>query len=133
MRCFIDSNIFISAGLFTNSVPAAAIAKAVKPPNTAFASDYVLDEIHRVIEGKFPHKVRELETFLYRTLFSVQLLDTPPDEAEEESKVSDVKDRPILRAALKANIDVLITGDKVLLASGITRPRIVNPAVFLKT
>ncbi|MCL2086710.1 MAG: putative toxin-antitoxin system toxin component, PIN family [Oscillospiraceae bacterium] len=132
MRCYIDSNIFISAGLFPNSVPAAAIKKAISLPNVAFVSDYALDEMHRVIHEKFPHRIRDLETFLYRTLFTVQLVATPTDILVEESEVSDVKDRPILRAAISVNADVLITGDKQLLASDITPPpRIIKPTDFL--
>jgi putative PIN family toxin of toxin-antitoxin system len=133
MRCFIDSNIFISAGLFPESVPATAIAKAVTPPNMAFVSDYALDEIHRVIHEKFPHKIRDLETFLYRVLFTIQLVTTPPDALAEESEVGDVKDRPILRAAINVNADILITGDKLLLTSKIVPPpQIMKPADFLK-
>ena len=131
MKCFIDSNVLISAGLFPESVPAAAFLRAVTPPNMAFVSDYSLDETHRKISEKFPDKVHDLEAFLYRALFSVRLISTPTDAIEDETKVSDVKDRPILRAALDAGIDVLITGDKKLLASGVTKPRILNPKDFL--
>jgi putative PIN family toxin of toxin-antitoxin system len=132
MRCFIDSNVFISAGLFPDSVPAEAIKKAVAPPNIAFVSDYALDEIHRVIHEKFPHRVRDLETFLYRSLFTVHLVTTPPDVLAAESEVSDVKDRPILRAAISVKADVLITGDKHLLKSNVTPSlRVIKPADFL--
>jgi len=131
MRCFIDSNVLISAGLFPNSVPALALKKAVSPGNIGIVSDYVLDEVHRIIKAKFQNKVTDLEIFLYRTLFTVQLVMTPAEDAPEEARVSDIKDRPILRAALKADADVLISGDKGLLASAITHPRIVAPADFL--
>ena len=131
MRCFIDSNVLISAGLFPGSVPASAFLKAITPPNTAFLSDYSLDETCRKINEKFPDKISDLEVFLYRALFSVRLVTTPADTIEDESKVSDVKDRPILRAAIYADVDVLITGDKKLLASGVTKPRILNPKDFL--
>jgi putative PIN family toxin of toxin-antitoxin system len=131
MRCFIDSNIIISAGLFPDSVPAAAFTKAISPPNAAIVSDYSLDEIHRVIKTKFPNRVSDFELFLYRAFFTVQLISTPTDGAPEESKVRDIDDRPILRAAIKANSDVLITGDKDLLESGITHPRIVTATEFL--
>ena len=132
MKCFIDSNVLISAGLYPNSVPADALAKAIAPPNTAYVSDYSLDEVHRIVNEKFPNRVRDLELFMYRTLFTVQLVITPTYAETDESKVSDVKDRPILRAAIKINADVLITGDKKLIASDITHPHIVNPAEFMK-
>jgi len=77
MKCFIDSNILISAGLFPDSVPAAALIKAITPPNIAIVCDYSLDETHRVINRKFPNKMSDLELFLYRTLFTVQLVSTP--------------------------------------------------------
>ena len=88
MRCFIDSNILISAGLFPNSVPAAALTKAVTPPNTAYVSDYSLDEVNRIANEKFPEKVRQIETFLYRTLFTVQLINTPTDYVETMNQKS---------------------------------------------
>ena len=131
MRCFIDSNILISAGLFPNSVPATALEKAVTPPNVAIISDYSLDETHRVINKKFPNKVADLELFIYRTLFTVELISTPTDE-EDDIVVRDADDIPIVRAAQAANADVLITGDKDLLESDITNPQIITAAEFLK-
>ena len=41
------------------------------------------------------------------------------------------KDRPVLRAAINAGADVLLTGDKDFLASGITSPRIMSASEFL--
>jgi len=45
--------------------------------------------------------------------------------------IRDVNDRPILRAALKAKVDVLITGDKDFLESGVETPKIVTAAEFI--
>ena len=131
MRCFIDSNIIISAGLFPRGVPAKALLKALAPPNTAVVSDYVLDETHRIINKKFPHKIQDFELFLYRILFTIQLIATPLEPIESEVKVRDVNDRPILRAALASNCDILITGDKDLLESGVKPPNIITPSEFL--
>ena len=131
MKCFVDSNIFISAGIFPNSVPAAAVMKALSPPNVAFVSDYVLDEITRVGNDKFPHKARDIERFLYRTLFLIQRVPTPTDIASDEAKISDIKDHPVLRAALSVDVDVIITGDKKFIASGITQPRLLLPTDFM--
>ena len=105
MKCFIDTNVLISAGLFPESVPAAAFLKAVTQPNTAYVSDYSLDETNRKIGEKFPDKIHVLEAFLQRMLFSVRLIKTPTNAFEDETKVSDHKDRPILRAAIDVDID----------------------------
>ena len=132
MRCFIDSNILISSGLFPKSVPAKALLKALTLPNVAIISDYSLDETHRVINKKFPDRVADLELFIYRTLFAVELISTPTDD-ENNIVVRDADDIPIVRAALAASADVLITGDKDLLESGITEPLILTAAEFLRT
>ena len=134
MKCIIDTNILISASLFPESVPATAFFKATTFPNTATVCDYSIDELYRVYNKKFPHKLNALEAFLSILLRSVKIIDTPPENesTESEAKIRDVDDRPILRAALKSDADVLITGDNDFLESGLTHPHIVNPADFLK-
>ncbi len=42
-----------------------------------------------------------------------------------------VDDRPILRAAIESKADVLLTGDKDFLESGLKNPVIITPAEFL--
>jgi len=131
MRCFIDTNILISAGLFPDSVPATALIKALTPPNVAIVCDYALDEAHRVINRKFPNKAGELRLFLYRLRFTAELVSTPADSLEDDSKIRDINDRPILRAAIKANADILLTGDKDFLESSVTVPKIMTVAQFI--
>ena len=41
-------------------------------------------------------------------------------------------DRPILRSALSANVDILLTGDKDFLESSVIRPKIMTAAEFIK-
>ena len=41
-----------------------------------------------------------------------------------------MNDRPILRAALNAKADILLTGDKDFLESGIDTPKIMTAADF---
>ena len=50
-----------------------------------------------------------------------------------ETQIRDVNDRPILRAAIEAKADVLLTGDKDFLESGVKNPAIMTPAEFLNT
>ena len=132
MKCFIDTNILISAGLFPGSVPDAALTKALSPPHTAITCDYALDEMHKVIHEKFPDKVPRMELFLYRLMFTVQIVKTPVDSLDVENEIRDVKDRPIFRAAIDAEADILLTGDNGFLNSGITNPKMVKAADFLK-
>jgi predicted nucleic acid-binding protein len=47
-------------------------------------------------------------------------------------EVRDKMDLPILAAALKIDSDIILTGNKDLLALGLKRPQIMNPADFLR-
>lgn len=134
MRNLIDTNILVSAALFPESVPAQAFFKAVTPPGHAIVCDYSLDELRRVFNAKFSHKIQDYERFVSIMALSVEIVYVPPEEEseEDESKIRDVNDRPILRAAIASKADVLITGDKDFLESGVTNPRIMTAAEFVK-
>lgn len=132
MRIMIDTNIFISAALFPNGRVAAALMKALMPPYEPVVCDYVVDELHRKFREKFSDKVGELEAFLFAALQSIEVVRTPEEKTEEELKIRDVKDRPILRAALDAGADLFLTGDKDFLESSVTDPRIISVNDFLQ-
>jgi putative PIN family toxin of toxin-antitoxin system len=133
MRCLLDTNVLVSAALFPNSVPAQAYMKAVTPPGRAVVCDYSLEEMQRVFTEKFPDRLRDYEDFASAMRLSVEIIFTPPgeDALECENKIRDVKDRPILRAAMAAHVDVIITGDKDFLEAGLAIPAILTSAEFL--
>ena len=131
MRCCIDTNILISAGLFPGSVPALALSKAMSPPNTAIVCDYSIDEAHRVIHQKFPSKANDLDMFIRRILFTVEPVSTPVSLHDSENAIRDITDRPILRAAIKAGADILLTGDKDFTESSVVNPKIMTAAQFI--
>jgi putative PIN family toxin of toxin-antitoxin system len=128
----IDTNIFISAALFPNGRVAAALMKALMPPYEPVVCDYVVDELHRKFREKFPDRMVALEAFLFTALQSIKVVSTPEEETEAELKIRDVKDRPILRAALDAGADLFLTGDKDFLESKVTDPRIISVSEFLE-
>ncbi len=127
----IDTNIFISAALFPNGRAADAFYKALVPPFQPVVCDYVIDELHRKFQEKFPNRTVELEAFLYTALSVFDIVSTPEDVVEAEAKIRDPKDRPILRAALNAGADLFLTGDKDFLESSVTDPRIISVHDFL--
>lgn len=132
MKIMIDTNVIISAALFPNGKAAKAFFKAMMPPYEPIVCDYIVDELHRKFQEKFPEKQTELEAFLFQALSFIEIVETPEAAIEAESKVRDVKDRPILRAALDAHADLFLTGDKDFLESSITDPRITGVAEFLE-
>ncbi len=131
MRVMIDTNIIISAALFPHGRVAQALYKALSAPFEPVICEYVLDELHRKFQEKFPDKQVEMEAFLFTLQNNVEIVETPDEVVEEEKKIRDVKDRPILRAALNANIDYFLTGDKDFLESGVIDPRIISVNDFL--
>jgi predicted nucleic acid-binding protein len=65
---------------------------------------------------------------------SVTIIFTPPEEEshKSESRIRDVKDRPILRAAIANRVNIIITGDKDFLESGLTQPKMMTASEFLQ-
>lgn len=132
MRVLIDTNILISAALNSSGTPNQAFLKAVNYPNHAVVSDQNIDELRRIFNRKFPAKIHLLERFLALALTVLEVIPTPPNEAADEKLIRDAADRPILRAAISAKVDVLITGDKDFLESGVKDPRIMTAAEFIQ-
>ena len=109
MRVLIDTNVLISAALSANGTPYQAYVKASSYPNHGLICEQNVDEMKRIFNKKFPNRLAALDKFL------------------------SINDRPILRAAIEAKADVLLTGDKDFLESGVKNPAIMTPAEFLNT
>ena len=92
-----------------------------------------MDEIKRIFNKKFPNRLTALDKFLSVALLTLKLVPVPTEEDMTETQIRDVNDRPILRAAIEAKADVLLTGDKDFLESGVKNPAIMTPAEFLNT
>lgn len=119
MRVLIDTNVLISAALSANGVPYRAYVKAASYPNHGLICEQNVDEMKRIFNKKFPKRLAALDKFLSIALLTLELVPIPTDENTSESQVRDADDRPILRAAIAARADVLLTGDKDFLESGL--------------
>ena len=131
MRVLIDTNILISA-ILTNGTPFRAYMKAITHPNTAIICGQNVNELRRIFARKFPRKTEAMEQFLLLALQSVELVAVPEQPVPAEKKIRDAADRPILRAALASNADILLTGDKDFLEAGLVKPRILSAMEFLQ-
>lgn len=132
MRVLIDTNILISSSMNDQGTPYRAFIKAVTYPNKGVICDQNIDELRRVYNIKFPHKINLLQSFLSFALPVLEIINTPVTLLEDETKIRDADDRPILRAAKAAKVDVIITGDKDFLESGVTNPKIMTPSEFVR-
>ncbi len=131
MRVFIDTNILISAALNPNGTPFKAYCRAVSYPNDGIICEQNVDELRRIFNRKFPTHMKKLDEFLSLLLNAVEIVPVPTEESDLEDKIRDVMDRPILRAAINAKVDILLTGDKDFLESGLEHPQIMTAAEFL--
>ncbi len=132
MKVLIDTNILISAALNPNGTPFKAYLKAVTYPNRGVVCEQNVDEMRRIYNRKFPKRIADFERFLSMALMTLELVPIPDVEDYDEQKIRDENDRAILRAAINADADVILTGDKDFLESGITHPKIMTAAEFLQ-
>ena len=133
MRVLIDTNVLISAALSVGGTPFQAYVKASSYPNHGLICEQNVDEMKRIFNKKFPNRLAALDKFLSAALLTLELVPVPTDENLSETQIRDVIDRPIiLRAAIEAKADVLLSGDKDFLESGVKNPVIMTPAEFLK-
>lgn len=131
MRILIDTNVLISAALSANGTPYQAYKKAAAYPNHGLICEQNVDELRRIFNKKFPSRLAALDKFLSAALLTLELVPIPVDEFASETQIRDVNDRPILRAAIAAKADVLLTGDKDFLESGVKNPAIMTPTEFI--
>ncbi|MDR2197916.1 MAG: putative toxin-antitoxin system toxin component, PIN family [Deltaproteobacteria bacterium] len=131
IKVMLDSNILISSIYTRNGVASQVFEKAAKPPYSIVLCSQILAEVYRFFYCKFPSKVHDIQSAIASANFDlVQLINNDP-VLDDESKIRDINDRPILRTARKANVQLFITGDKDFLESLITYPKILTIAQFL--
>ena len=105
--------------------------KAVSFPHHAVVCEQNIDEMKRVFYRKFPARIEALDRFLAAALLVLDVVPVSDDVDSKEDLIRDCLDRPILRAAIQADVDILLTGDKDFLESGIRIPKIMTPAQFM--
>lgn len=125
MRILVDTNILISSLLFPHSKPAKALIY-ISEHHDMVLCDRNLYELRDVLKRKAPHYLSNAETLL--TELSYELI---PATYHAEIQIRDTKDQPILNAAIVADVDAILTGDKDFLCLDMERPRCMTVAQFL--
>jgi putative PIN family toxin of toxin-antitoxin system len=133
IRVMLDANILISAIYNPTGKPYQAYSKASEPPYALVLCDQIVDEVRRIFNIKFPAKIPAMERFLAVAHYDLVTLTAEDAVSDDESGIRDVNDRPILRAAQKASVDIFVTGDKDFLESAVTHPQIMTAAQFVPT
>jgi len=128
MIIMLDTNILISAGIFSGS-RLAELTKRIAVNFTIILSSQIIEEFRIVVSLKFPHKKEALETFIRNLHFETVLAQSEIDP-DIYPKIRDKKDYPILASAILADVDVFITGDKDFTVMDIKKPKIMTMEEF---
>ena len=130
MRVMLDTNILVSAIVFESKLMLEIIQRLSSKYSLVLCS-YVVDELHEVIDEKFPAKTSELEEFLIEVQF--ELFYTPRILPKHDLfTIRDKDDEKVLYSAILADVDVLVTGDKDFFNVDIERPEILTHLEFLE-
>ena len=125
MKLLVDTNILISAVLFPRSKPAKALVYTAENHEMVLC-DQNLAEFREVLNRKAPQVLPDAEVLL--TELSYDLIPAAP---HAQKLIRDVKDQPILNAAILYDIDIILTGDKDFLSLDMERPKCMTVAQFL--
>ena len=126
VRILVDTNTLISALFYPNSNPARALHHAAKNHELVLC-DYNISELRRIAWEKFSHVQADIDLFLAELAY-----ETIPAIESPQKMIRDPKDAPILNAAIIANIDIIITGDKDFLDLELAHPKTMNATKYLQ-
>ena len=124
----IDTNVLISALLFP-SERMNQLFQEIVINHRMVLSSYVIDELHMVVERKFPKKTQVIENLLAK--MSYEFVYTPKKMEQSLVAIRDVKDYPVIYTAIIEGVDILLTGDKDFEDLDIEKPEILTPSEFM--
>jgi putative PIN family toxin of toxin-antitoxin system len=126
MKILVDTNILISALLFPRSKPAKALLYTAEHHDMVLC-DRNLYELRDVLKRKVPNALPDAEVLLAE--LSYELI---PAAYHAQKLIRDAKDQPILDAAIVADVDIILTGDKDFLSLDMEHPKCMTVAQFLE-
>ncbi len=109
-RLFIDSSVLFSAAYSPRGNARMIILGAIRKELKAVISQLVKNETKRNIVEKAPEKLHLLEAIIDNIPF--ELVQPTKRQVLDAAKHSDLKDAPIVAAAKRAKVDLLVTLDK---------------------
>lgn len=124
MRVMADTNIIISALLFPASIPARVLL-LVADQHELVLCDHIIAEVRNVVARKRPDLLGDVDVLLAQLSYDLVIAPQEPSKL-----IQDPKDQPILNAAIMADVDVIVTGDKHFLQLDLERPKPMPPADF---
>ena len=128
MRVVFDTNVFVAALTLPGGRGDQAIRRIVEGEDSLALSKPILDELLTVLARKFARDREELA----RVAVFLSNLGEIVEPAEPLTVLADEPDNRILECALAANAQLIVTGDRAMLALGEYRGvRIVSLGAYL--
>lgn len=124
MKIFADTNVLLSA--FMARGLCADLLEVKLADHQLMTGEFVLNELERVLSTKLKVPEQKIEATIQ---FLRKHYIEPIPDGPSKYKVRDEDDRWVLESAIRAKADILVTGDKDLLANSkkVERPKIVSP------
>jgi putative PIN family toxin of toxin-antitoxin system len=121
----IDTNAIISALMFPLSKPADALIRTAEEHELVLC-DYIISEVEEKVVQKRPDLLGAVKTLFEAMAFALVSSAVPSGYT-----IADPKDQPILDAAIKSNVDVIVSGDKHFKMLNLKKPKVLSPSDFL--
>lgn len=126
MRVLVDTNVLFSALLFPHSKPAQALFYLADHHEIVLC-DRNIAELRDILRRKAPKYLPDAEVLLAELPYEMI-----PGVEHAEKLIRDVKDQPILNAAMVYNVDMILTGDKDFLCLDMDQPKCISIAQFFE-
>jgi len=135
LRVFLDSNVIFSGLHSSSGAPGAILEYFTEGKLEVVISQQVLEEVVRTVKEKLPEALPTLRRLLMSAPPEVSN-DPAIEEVTPWARLMNTEDAAILAAAIAAQPDCLITGDKHFLGNPVISEKsglhIVSPAQFLE-
>ncbi len=126
MRVVLDTNVLVSAFVFPGGPPEAVYRRVLADELTMIVSRPLLAELGRVLVDKFDWEPTYAEEVVAQLVRIGELVE--PSETIEDID-DDPDDNRVLEAAVESHAELIVSGDRHLLALGSWRDiPIVKPA-----
>lgn len=120
-RVVFDVNILVSAVLAPGGTPARAIAAAVEGRWTIARSPHIVDKFNEVLSRpRFDNLIANYDLNTFTTGYRAVSKEFTPDPSVA-GVADDAEDDAVLGTAVAARADVIVTGDRGMLAIRVCR------------
>jgi putative PIN family toxin of toxin-antitoxin system len=135
LRVFLDSNVIFSGLYSAGGAPGIILERFIEGRLMVVVSQQVLDEVIRTIKDKLPEALPALRKLLVNAPPEIRK-DPIPEEVKRWSGLLDVGDAAVLAAAVAAQPDYFVTGDRHFIDNPEIAEKadlqIVTPAQFIE-